>query len=138
MNVFGILKVLSATTNTLVAIPWTWYSAQERNATHIPANKLVKPTNLTDGDMLYSHVEDGEGLGHYAAWILENGRWTAITTVAQGADGIGSVVRVGDDSVCVPRGFIRKYSATSWQMDPASEPSPGKKFSWTNASLSTS
>ena len=105
VNVFGLIKVESATTNTLVAVPWTWYSAQEKNATHLFANKLVKTTNLTDGDSLYAHVEDGDGLGHYAAWTLEDGHWTAVTTIPEGgADGIASVLRTGDDTVRVPRG----------------------------------
>ena len=105
VNVFGIVRVESLATNTLVAIPWTWYSAQEKNAQHIFANKLVKTTNLRDGDWLYVHVEDDGEKGHYAAWVVENGRWKAVTTVLrEGDDGVGSVMRRGDDSVRVPRG----------------------------------
>lgn len=98
-NIFGIIKIESVTTNTIIAVPWTWYSAEEPAATHIPSDKLVKTTNLTDGDRLLQYRRDGERGDHYESWILEDGEWTPIPTVTSnavyqavsGADGAVSV-----------------------------------------------
>ncbi|MCR5753160.1 MAG: hypothetical protein K6G91_14500, partial [Kiritimatiellae bacterium] len=77
VNVFGIFKVESAFTNTMIAVPWTWYSAYEKDASAIPVSKLVKTTNLTDGDVLYAY----DGNGAYAAWMLFGNEWMSGATV---------------------------------------------------------
>ena len=77
VNVFGIFKVESAFTNTMIAVPWTWYSAYEKDASAIPVSKLVKTTNLTDGDVLYAY----DGNGAYAAWMLFGNEWMSGPTV---------------------------------------------------------
>ncbi len=94
VNVFGILKIESATTNTMISIPWTWYSAAETNAEHIPVRKLVKTTNLTTGDMLYASVDDGST---YAAWTLFDGVWQPCSTVKVDRNGTGRVKVVADE-----------------------------------------
>ncbi len=94
VNVFGILKIESATTNTMISIPWTWYSAAETNAEHIPVRKLVKTTNLTTGDMLYASVDDGST---YAAWTLFDGVWQPCSTVKVDRNGTGWVKVVADE-----------------------------------------
>lgn len=99
LNTFGILKINSATTNTMVAVPWTWYSKKEEDAGLVKAYKLVKTTNLTVGDMLYAYVSDG----HYAAWratatategILS---WEPVATVWRDGGQNGTVVIQCDD-----------------------------------------
>ncbi len=94
VNVFGILKVESATTNTMISIPWTWYSSAETNAGHIPVRKLVKTTNLTTGDMIYASVDDGST---YAAWTLLDGVWQPCSTVKVERNGMGRMKVVADD-----------------------------------------
>ncbi len=94
VNVFGILKIESATTNTMISIPWTWYSAAEMDAEHIPVRKLVKTTNLTAGDMIYADVDDGSV---YAAWTLIDGAWTPCSTVKVERNGTGRVKVVADE-----------------------------------------
>ncbi len=94
VNMFGILKVESATTNTMISIPWTWYSDVEAKAEDIPVKKLVKTTNLTPGDMIYANVEDGTT---YAAWTLLDGVWQPCTTVAVDKSGFGRVKVIADE-----------------------------------------
>ena len=78
VNTFGILKIESATTNTLIAVPWTWYSKNEIDAKDIPVAKLVKTTNLSEDDTLLAYVANGT----YAAWTVDdNGKWSPLETV---------------------------------------------------------
>ncbi|MGN0888960.1 MAG: glycine-rich domain-containing protein [Kiritimatiellia bacterium] len=96
VNMFGILKIESATTNTLIAVPWTWYSKEEQKAENIPVRKLVKTTNLSEGDLLYAWVSDGT----YAAWMLSDGDWTPCNTVK--IDSLGMAVSVTADAEDAP------------------------------------
>ena len=96
VNTFGILKIESATTNTMIAIPWTWYSKEEQKAENIPVRKLVKTTNLSEGDLLYAWVSDGT----YAAWMLSDGDWTPCNTVK--IDSLGMAVSVTADAEDAP------------------------------------
>ena len=96
VNTFGILKIESATTNTMIAIPWTWYSKEEQKAEDIPVRKLVKTTNLSEGDLLYAWVSDGT----YAAWMLSDGDWTPCNTVK--IDSLGMAVSVTADAEDAP------------------------------------
>lgn len=93
LNTFGILKINSATTNTMIAVPWTWYSKKEEDAGMVRAYKLVKTTNLTAGDMLYAYVSDG----HYAAWCATATKtpgilsWEPVITVLKSGSAEGTV-----------------------------------------------
>lgn len=93
-NTFGMVKVESATTNTMIAVPWTWHSIQFADAKAIPVDKLVRPTNLSNGDFILFSDTDGSS---YLTWVLENGRWSATPTVRIGANMIGSI-HLGSDS----------------------------------------
>lgn len=98
-NIFGVIKIESMTTNTIIAVPWTWYSAEEAGATHIPSDKLVKTTNLTEGDLLLQYRFDNARGDHYESWVLKDGEWQPTMTVTSnavyqavsGADGAVSV-----------------------------------------------
>lgn len=94
LNVFGILKIESTTTNTMVAIPWTWYSELEQNAENIPVKKLVKATNLTPGDMVYISINGGTT---YMAWILVGENWIPASTVTVDELGVGRIAVVADN-----------------------------------------
>lgn len=71
INRFGILRNDSVTTNTMIAIPWTWYSETEETATDIPTRKLVKETFLSEGDTLLQFTQAGT----YAAWYMFDNEW---------------------------------------------------------------
>lgn len=79
-NTFGMLKIEAATTNTMIAVPWTWYSKDQKDAGNIPVKKLVKPENLEPGDMLYTPVDNDT----YAAWVLETN--VVVVAVTNGAE----------------------------------------------------
>ncbi|MCQ2391362.1 MAG: hypothetical protein MJ240_08050, partial [Kiritimatiellae bacterium] len=96
VNTFGILKIESVTTNTMIAIPWTWYSKEEQKAEDIPVRKLVKTTNLTNGDILYCSVTNGNGRT-YAAWAVVDGEWQSCSTVYIDKEGLGSIQVVADE-----------------------------------------
>ena len=89
VNTFGVLKVLSTTTNTIVTIPWTDYSQVQANAAPIFSPKLVKPTNLTEGDTILWHRGDGT----FDTWVLNADReWErAVATPSTAVIGGGTV-----------------------------------------------
>ena len=106
VNTFGDLKVVTKTENTMVAVPWTWYSDQESNATSIPADKLVKTTNLEAGDCLYAY----SGSGAYLGWTVEDQKgklvWVPIPTVAKVGENSQVIVHdeTGNKRTTLPRG----------------------------------
>ena len=98
VNTFGILKIERATTNTMIAVPWTWYSKLQDDAENIPVKKLVKTTNLEEGDYLYAPLDNDT----YAAWtvvyepvtdaegnVYTNSKWSAVQVVRVDKDGFG-------------------------------------------------
>lgn len=91
-NTFGMATIYSSDTNTIVAVPWTWYSRREEDAGAIFAEKLVSPENLSTGDFLVL-LTDATGnatskAAGYAAWTLdENLKWQPTATVACAPDG---------------------------------------------------
>lgn len=106
VNTFGILKVAVPTTNTMVAVPWTWYSKIQRTAEDIPVKKLLKTTNLEVGDMVYTPIDNDT----YAAWMVErdevtgtngtvytNAVWSAVQVVRVDGDGYGRMQFRKDD-----------------------------------------
>lgn len=102
VNVFGVLKVLSTTTNTIVTIPWTDYSQVQKNAEPIFSPKLVKPTNLTEGDTILWHRGDGK----FDSWILNGHQeWEKAVTVASVPFGTGSSTDLTEDGVRISRGY---------------------------------
>ena len=69
INIHAMVKVQSpSATNILVAVPWTWYSERESDATQIPTSKLVSPLNLESGCVLLQFLERGK----YASWMLDS------------------------------------------------------------------
>lgn len=61
-NTFGVLRVSSSYTNTIIAVPWTDYSA-DSNPDPIMATNMVRVANLKEGDTML--VYSG---GQYNAW----------------------------------------------------------------------
>ena len=103
VNTFGVLKVLSVTTNTIVTIPWTDYSQIQTNAAAIFSPKLVKPTNLLEGDTILWHRGDDK----FDTWVLNGNReWEKATTVSSLPFGGGSTMdAVTSDGVRISRGY---------------------------------
>lgn len=106
INTFGILKIERATTNSMIAVPWTWYSKLQNDAENIPVKKLVKTTNLEEGDYLYAPLDNDT----YAAWTVEyesvtdargnvytNSKWSAVQVVRVDQDGFGRMQFRSDD-----------------------------------------
>lgn len=82
-TVFGILKVESDRTSTLVSVPWTGMTGADTNVA-ISVADIVKTANLTAGDRLLSYnptrkAYDGWELIKDAAGLLA---WEPMTTVS--------------------------------------------------------
>lgn len=78
-NAFGLLRVDSTLTNTIVAVPWLDLSGNS-NPSAVSVADIVKTANLTAGDKLSVYKSDGT----YEVWELVNGAWSPVTTVAEG------------------------------------------------------
>lgn len=88
VNVFGAMRLTSETTNTLTAMPWTWYSAREEDATSIPYKKIVHCGTLTDGDYVYGTF----GVGRtYKSWTVQDSRLQPCLVVRKDGDGLGTI-----------------------------------------------
>lgn len=94
-NVFGVLRVDSTLTRTLLAVPWCDVSAVENSA--ITVSSIVKTTNLTPGDTLHALNDDRtvfnsweltEGAGGNLVWQSVNQVSTngVVTTTASASD----------------------------------------------------
>jgi len=96
VNVFGLLRVQSTLTNTIVALPWKALAAA--NAGSVKVADFVRTTNLKAGDKLLMY---GAG-GAYTGWTLasDGGAWQAITSVNLG----GSLTAGAPSAVELPRG----------------------------------
>lgn len=108
-NIHGVLRVDSATTNTLIAIPWRGYAEFNDDRYDLLADRLVKPRNLTLGDELL--LLDATGSQTFASWTLQDVgkdgvRWSWVpgTTVRRREDG-SSAVFVADAGTPVKRGY---------------------------------
>ena len=83
-NIHGLLKINSPFANTIIPAPWKGYTRDGSPSLDIPVDRLVKPRNLTDGDMILQYSNGGV----YKAWTLEKpdggeGKWTPMGAVAQ-------------------------------------------------------
>lgn len=82
-NIYGLLKINSTTKNTIIPAPWKGYTPNGAPTEKIRADRLVKPRNLTAGDLLM--VSDGAG--KYTTWVLQKdattgvGKWVPTATV---------------------------------------------------------
>jgi len=77
-NQFGLLRMDSAQTNTIVSAPWVSLGTNVENPGAMTVSKLVEPTNLTDGDKLI--LFNGTS---YKAWTLSGGAWEPYTIVGE-------------------------------------------------------
>ena len=72
MNTFAMVKVLSCDTNTVIAVPWAFYTPDGEPAVNLPIDRLVRPTNLSVGDYVLMHLPNLTKPTEetYAAWQL--------------------------------------------------------------------
>ena len=79
VNVGGLLKIDSKSTNTVVNVPWVGFDADGLKP--IDVARLVKTRNLVPGDTVMAAKADGV----YEAWTVSSaGVWEPVTTVAKG------------------------------------------------------
>ncbi len=99
-NQFGLLKVLSAATNTIISAPWVALGVDVENPAAMNVAKLVKTTNLTAGDQLI--LFDGTS---YAAWVLNPDRtaWEPQTILSTDSP-LGVEVSAGAANTTLARG----------------------------------
>lgn len=85
-NMHTYARVDSVYTNTIVAVPWTFYTPDGTATTDLPVDRLVRPQNLTAGDLLMVLTNNAT----YATWQLteQNGvrAWTEVATVQRRND----------------------------------------------------
>ena len=105
-NTFAMVKVISSETNTLIAIPWQGYTNELDQVVNLPADHLVKPENLTAGDLLLALPPAGS-TNQYEAWTLTTnevkgvliGTWTPTAVAQRKQDGLVSVEAPAADEV---------------------------------------
>jgi hypothetical protein len=78
-NQFGLLRVDSTLTNTIVAVPWLDLSGNS-SPSAVSVADIVKTANLTVGDKLSAYKPDGT----YDSWELKSTGWDPVTTVTTG------------------------------------------------------
>jgi len=107
-NIHGIVKVETATTNVLIAVPWSFYTPTGASTTNLPVDHLVWPKNLDDGDLLMLVTSDSlQTAGRYMTWMLvrntgnsnDPGRWVPALTVEPGE------VNLANSEQQIARGF---------------------------------
>lgn len=109
-NIHAMRKIEAAATNVLIAVPWTFYTPTGSSDTNLPVDRLVRPTNLTEGDLLL--VVDGERQ-MYASWMLVKNdddafhHWEAATTVSKdlGLVTKKNLVTEADPNASIARGL---------------------------------
>lgn len=99
-NTYGVMKVVSASTRTLVSVPWCKSSSVGGRS--ISAADLVKTANLTEGDMLHIYRNDG-----FDTWVLvrdseEVLRWESVKQVSQ--NGVANDTEPADEAAVAQGG----------------------------------
>lgn len=107
-NTFAMVKVLSTETNTLIAVPWTGYFTNGAEHVDSLVDHIVKPENLTTGDMLLavSNTHD------YVGWTLSDDNpdrgerwWKPSKIVERRVVLTNSAVQVAGVSNLIARGY---------------------------------
>ncbi len=78
-NIVGVLKVASALTNTVTAVPWTALAGDPAYATNIAVSAALHLANLSAGDELLAY---DSATGEYHGWTRSSDdTWDAMTVV---------------------------------------------------------
>ena len=133
-NIHAMVKVEAASTNVLIAVPWTGYTQDGSPSVNLPVNRLVRPLGLSEGDMLLNIVDSRV----YEAWMLmpenetEGARlvWTPATSVVDsnpsGAKSVGSII--SEKEPAVDRPIPRGTGLWLLRTDPQTEDEEWKPF----------
>ena len=78
----GVLTVETEEKVIPVAVPWTSLAVAPDEKAEIPADEIVQPQGLADGDLL--HVYNGDA---YTTLVLKGGKWTKGNNVIVGEGG---------------------------------------------------
>ncbi len=93
----GVLRVSSALTNTVVAVPWHSMSVETVANVDVSVSDVVNPNSVAPGDMIVSYNKSS---GLFNAWTLDaKSIWDEIATVSTN----GVTVEKADDAK-LPRG----------------------------------
>jgi hypothetical protein len=93
----GVLRVSSALTNTVVAVPWHSMSVETVANVDVSVSDVVNPNSVAPGDMIVSYNQSS---GLFNAWTLDTKSiWDEIATVSTN----GVTVEKADDAK-LPRG----------------------------------
>jgi len=77
----GVLRVSSALTNTVVAVPWRSMSMDITNDVDVAVNDVVNRNGLCLDDMILSYNSDA---GNFNAWKnVDDGMWDEVATVTK-------------------------------------------------------
>ena len=72
-DTFGVLKITSTNTETVVSVPW-----EAAGGGAVKVKDFVKTTNMTAGDALYLYDASEQS---YKEWVLGDSGWVGATTV---------------------------------------------------------
>ena len=96
-NIVGVLKVASALTNTVTAVPWTALAGDPAHSTNVAVSAALHLANLSAGDELLAY---DSASGEYHGWTRgSDGSWDAMTVVDR--DGV-RVTPAADDFRLAP------------------------------------
>ena len=77
----GVLRVSSALTNTVVAVPWRSMTIDSTNDVNIVVSDVVNPNGVSAGDMILSY---NTGTGNFNGWMHDGyGEWDEVATVTK-------------------------------------------------------
>ena len=77
----GVLRVSSALTNTVVAVPWRSMTIDSTNDVNIVVSDVVNPNGVSAGDMILSY---NSGTGNFNGWMHDGyGEWDEVVTVTK-------------------------------------------------------
>ena len=108
----GVLRVTSALTNTVAAVPWMSMASDEARDENVLVRDAVNPNGVSAGDMIVAH---DPASGDFNGWTHAGGNaWNALATVSP--EGVS--VRAAEATGLAPGGAF-------WlvRSDPAASPS---------------
>ena len=77
----GVLRVSSALTNTVLAVPWRSMTVSTTNDVNIVVSDVVNPNGVSSGDMILAY---NSGTGDFNGWMHDGyGDWDKVATVTK-------------------------------------------------------
>ncbi len=95
VTTIGVLRVESAMTNTMMAVPWLSMSLDSTNEVEVAVSEVVNPNSVGASELLYWDPE----VDNYRQWDKEGDGWASIPTVS-----ISGVSEAAADTTRLPLG----------------------------------